>query len=74
MPAPTAVFRYLLFVLPAIFLFTSGARGPRRRCCSWASLPRGSGGAPGRARLRTGSDVLPGRRLSCGYAELRSSS
>jgi hypothetical protein len=26
MPAPTAVFRYLLFVLPAIFLFTSGAR------------------------------------------------
>ncbi len=26
MPAPTAVFRYLLLVLPAIFLFTSGAR------------------------------------------------
>jgi hypothetical protein len=26
MPAPTAVFRYLLFVLRAIFLFTSGAR------------------------------------------------
>jgi hypothetical protein len=26
MPAPTAVFRYLLLVLPAIFLATSGAR------------------------------------------------
>jgi hypothetical protein len=26
MPAPTAVFRYLLLVLPAIFLLTSGAR------------------------------------------------
>ena len=26
MPAPTPVFRYLLLILPAVFLFTAGAR------------------------------------------------